>query len=156
MDIRTVKALLTLVTQHETISEIEINAEGETVRISQHPKYAPTSAASIAAPAVIPSTASTAAPAPSEAAHAAPVEAALAAGHKVLSPMVGTLYRASSPGAKSFVELGQSVKTGEVLCIIEAMKMMNQIESDQTGTIVAVLVENGQAVEYGQPLFIIN
>src|SRR5207344_736894 len=98
-----------------------------------------------AAPALAP------APAP-----AAPVPVEAPAGHMVKSPMVGTFYRASAPGAKSYVEIGSQVKEGETICIIEAMKILNEIEADKTGTITQILGENGQAVEYGQPLFVIE
>jgi acetyl-CoA carboxylase biotin carboxyl carrier protein len=87
---------------------------------------------------------------------AAPVVEEAAAGHPVKSPMVGTFYRASSPGAKAFVEIGDSIKEGEIICIIEAMKILNEIEADKSGTVTKILCENGQAVEYGQPLFIIE
>ncbi|NMG36173.1 acetyl-CoA carboxylase biotin carboxyl carrier protein, partial [Azoarcus sp. TTM-91] len=108
--------------------------------------YAPPPMQAMAAPA-----ASVAAAAPAESA-----ADALPSGHVVKSPMVGTFYRSSAPGAKPFVDVGQSVSEGEALCIIEAMKLMNEIESDASGTIKAILVENGQPVEYGQPLFVIG
>jgi acetyl-CoA carboxylase biotin carboxyl carrier protein len=95
-------------------------------------------------------------PAAAPAAAVRPAAAAEPAGHTVKSPMVGTFYRASSPGAKSFVEIGSKVKEGETICIIEAMKILNEIEADKGGTITQILCENGQAVEYGQPLFIIE
>ena len=103
-----------------------------------------------------------AAPAPVAAAAAAPAsvpapaEAAVPAGHTVKSPMVGTFYRSSAPGAKPFVEIGDSIKEGDTICIIEAMKILNEIEADKSGTVTQILCENGQAVEYGQPLFIIE
>lgn len=147
MDIRKVKKLIELL-EESNISELEIHEGEESVRISRHG-----SGTVIAAPAPAPVFA--AAPVPAVA-----VEAGSAApevsGHKVLSPMVGSFYRASSPGSKPFVEVGQSVSVGDTLCIIEAMKLLNQIESDKTGTIKAILVENGEPVEYGQPLFIIE
>jgi len=96
------------------------------------------------------------APAPVSAAPAAPAAPAVEEGHVVKSPMVGSFYRAPSPGAKSFVDIGQAVKEGDTLCIIEAMKLLNEIESDKAGVVKAILVENGQAVEFGQPLFIIG
>ena len=148
MDIRKVKKLIELL-EESNISELEIHEGEESVRISRH------SSGTIMA-----------APAPMYAAPAAPVaEAAPAAvsagpaeisGHKVTSPMVGSFYRAPSPGASSFVEVGQSVNVGDTLCIIEAMKLLNQIEADKAGTIKAILVENGEPVEYGQVLFIIE
>jgi len=153
MDIRKVKKLIELL-EESGIAEIEITEGEESVRISrngpaqpQMMMQAPTQMmAAPAAPAA-------AAAAPAAAAPAAP---AAPAGHAVKSPMVGTFYRSPSPGAKSFVEVGQSVKEGEVLCIIEAMKMMNQIESDKTGVVKAILANNGDPVEFGQPLFIIE
>ncbi|MDT8385503.1 MAG: acetyl-CoA carboxylase biotin carboxyl carrier protein [Gammaproteobacteria bacterium] len=148
MDIRKVKKLIELL-EESNISELEIHEGEESVRISRHG-----SGTVFAAPAPAPVFA--AAPA----APAAAVEPGSAApevsGHKVLSPMVGSFYRASSPGSKPFVEVGQSVSVGDTLCIIEAMKLLNQIESDKAGTIKAILVENGEPVEYGQPLFIIE
>lgn len=148
MDIRKVKKLIELL-EESNISELEIHEGEESVRISRHG-----------------SGAVFAAPAPVMAAPAAPVIAAAAtdvsaaepeiSGHKVTSPMVGSFYRAASPGAPAFVEVGQSVNVGDTLCIIEAMKLLNQIEADKAGTIKAILVENGEPVEYGQPLFIIE
>ena len=117
-------------------------------------------AAPLAAPVVLAGTAAApvapAAPVSAEAAAAAAASAEAEAAHKVTSPMVGTFYRASNPGAKPMAEVGQQVKEGEPICIIEAMKIMNEIECDKTGTITKVLVENGQAVEFGQPLFLIE
>ena len=162
MDLRKLKTLIDLVAE-SGISELEITEGEGKVRIvkgptgmaaypqmampmmQMHPQMMqqPAGAAVPAAPA--------AAPAP-----AAPVEAPMPAGHAVKSPMVGTFYRAPSPGAAVFVEVGAQVKEGDTLCIIEAMKLLNEIESDKTGTVLEILVENGQPVEYGQPLFVIG
>ena len=137
MDLRKLKTLIDLVSD-SNVSELEITeAEGKVRIVKSGP--APVAAAPVAA--------------------AAAPEAETAAessGHVVKSPMVGTFYRASSPGAKSFVEVGSQVKEGETLCIIEAMKILNEIESDKSGTVKKILMENGQAVEYGAPLFIIE
>jgi len=154
MDIRKVKKLIELL-EESGIAELEIREGEETVRISRHGSGATYVSA---APAMMPAMA---APAPAAAPAAAAPAAALAApaqpsGHAVTSPIVGTFYRSSSPSAKSFVEVGTAVKEGDTLCIIEAMKIMNQIEADKSGTIKAILVENGQPVEFGQPLFIIE
>ncbi len=150
MDLRKLKTLIDLVSE-SNVSELEITeAEGK-VRIV---KSAPVSAMPVAAPqmAVV---APVAAPAPVPAAPAAaPAEAVK--GHVVKSPMVGTFYRAASPGAKSFADVGSQVKEGEPICIVEAMKIMNENEADKSGTVTQILVENGQAVEYGQPLFVIE
>jgi acetyl-CoA carboxylase biotin carboxyl carrier protein len=152
MDLRKLKTLIDLVSE-SNVSELEITeAEGK-VRIV---KGGPASAQAAAAPMPV----AVAAPAPA-AALAAPAPAAAAVpeapkGHTVKSPMVGTFYRASAPGAKSFVEVGDAIKEGETICIIEAMKILNEIEADKSGTVTAILCENGQAVEYGQPLFIIE
>ena len=150
MDLRKLKTLIELV-ESSGIAELEISEGEERVRITRAPA-ASSMQHVYAAPQL-----QMAAPAPQPA--AAPAEVAKPAepeGHIVKSPMVGSFYRCPSPGSKSFVELGQSVKAGDTLCIIEAMKLLNEIESDQSGTIKAILVENGQAVEYGQPLFIIG
>jgi acetyl-CoA carboxylase biotin carboxyl carrier protein len=152
MDIRKVKKLIELL-EESNISELEIHEGEESVRISRHG-----SGAVIAAPAPV---AAAVAPLPAAAATpAAPAEPSSGepeiSGHKVTSPMVGSFYRAPSPGAKAFVEVGQSVDVGDTLCIIEAMKLLNQIESDKAGTIKAILVENGEPVEYGQALFVIE
>ncbi|MBB1603894.1 acetyl-CoA carboxylase biotin carboxyl carrier protein [Variovorax sp. UMC13] len=152
MDLRKLKTLIDLVSE-SNISELEITeAEGK-VRIVKAGEAAPVQyVQSVAAPA-----AAVAAPvgAPVSAA-AAPAVAAPAAGHTVKSPMVGTFYRSSSPGAAAFVEVGSQVKEGDTICIIEAMKILNEIEADKSGTVTQILGENGQAVEYGQPLFIIE
>ncbi|MBL8388411.1 MAG: acetyl-CoA carboxylase biotin carboxyl carrier protein [Hydrogenophaga sp.] len=157
MDLRKLKTLIDLVSE-SNVSELEITeAEGK-VRIV---KSAPTAAvaqvlaAAPAAPvAVMP--AQVASDSAQQVAAPAAAAAPATAGHTVKSPMVGTFYRASSPGAKPFAEIGQTVKEGETICIVEAMKILNEIEADKSGTITQVLVENGQAVEYGQPLFIIE
>jgi len=150
MDLRKLKTLIDLVSE-SNVSELEITeAEGK-VRIVKgggamaQPAAAPAIAA--AAPAVAMSPVASPAPA---------VVAEVPAGHIVKSPMVGTFYRSSSPGAKAFVEIGSQVKEGETVCIIEAMKILNEIETDKSGTVVKILCENGQAVEYGQPLFVIE
>lgn len=150
MDIRKIKKLIELV-EESGIAELEIAEGEESVRISRHgtaPVQAPVQYA--AAPAPIAAPAPTAAPATEPAAPAVP------AGHQVLSPMVGTFYRAPSPESKVFVEVGQSVSAGDTLCIVEAMKMMNQIEADKSGVVTAILVEDGQPVEFDQPLVIIE
>ncbi|MBV5287295.1 MAG: acetyl-CoA carboxylase biotin carboxyl carrier protein [Methyloversatilis discipulorum] len=150
MDLRKLKKLIDLV-QESGISELEVTEGEEKVRIAKHLPAPAAQATYVAAPAPV-----AAAAAPAAAAPAAPAEAALPEGHVVKSPMVGSFYRSSSPGGKAFVDVGQSVAIGETLCIIEAMKLMNEIESDAAGVVKAVLVENGQPVEYGQPLFIIG
>jgi acetyl-CoA carboxylase biotin carboxyl carrier protein len=152
MDIRKVKKLIELL-EESGIDEIEIKEGEESVRISRnryvpaptlhHPMPHPVASA----PAAAPTTA--AAPAPATATDEP-------AGYRLRSPMVGTFYRSPSPDAKAFVEIGQQIKAGDVLCIVEAMKMLNQIESDRSGTISAILIENGEPVEFDQPLFIIS
>jgi len=153
MDLRKLKTLIDLVSE-SNVSELEITeAEGK-VRIV---KGGPAMVHAIQQPMPMQMQAA-AAPAAALAPAAAPAAAAPEApkGHTVKSPMVGTFYRASAPGAKSFVEVGSQVKEGETICIIEAMKILNEIEADKGGTITQILCENGQAVEYGQPLFIIE
>ncbi|MCV6589258.1 MAG: acetyl-CoA carboxylase biotin carboxyl carrier protein [Marinobacterium sp.] len=147
MDIRKVKKLIELL-EESNINEIEIKEGEESVRISR----GATGAVAYTAPA--PVAAPVAAPAPVPAAPAAPAVEAPAASDKnaVKSPMVGTFYRAPSPSSPSFIEVGQHVKKGDVICIIEAMKMMNQIEADKAGVVEAILVEDGQPVEFDQPL----
>jgi len=153
MDIRKVKKLIEML-EESSLAEIEIREGEEAIRISR--------ASSTSAPHVVHMTApaAPAAPAAAPAAGAAAPTAAPAApvpaGHAVASPMVGTFYRASSPESKPFVELGSQVSVGDTLCIIEAMKMMNEIEADKAGVIKAILKENGQPVEYGEALFIIE
>ena len=157
MDIRKVKKLIELL-EESNIGEIEIKEGEESVRISRHGNQ-PAAPVAYAPPApVAPAPAPAAAPAPAEApaAEAAAPAAAPAADNAVLSPMVGTFYRAPSPEAPSFVEVGQTVRVGDVLCIVEAMKMMNQIEADRAGTVTAIHVENGEAVEFDQPLISIS
>ena len=156
MDIRKVKKLIELL-EESGIAEIEIKEGEESVRISRMPTG---QMLMHAAPAVV--------PAPVAAAPAAAPVAATASGgvpsapvrraneHVVAAPMVGTFYAAATPGAKPFVEIGSEVKEGQVLCIIEAMKMMNQIESDKSGKITAIMATNGDPVEFGQPLFVIE
>ncbi|KFF50715.1 MULTISPECIES: acetyl-CoA carboxylase biotin carboxyl carrier protein [Salinicola] len=155
MDIRKVKKLIELL-EESNISEIEIQEGEESVRISRHPHgfgaaqqpmmmpqsmhYAPQHTAEPSAPAADP-------------AEPAPVQPL---GHAVTSPMVGTFYRSPAPGAKAFVEVGQSIKKGDTVCIVEAMKMMNQIEADKDGVVEAILVEDGEPVEFDQPMIIIN
>lgn len=149
MDLRKLKTLIDLV-ESSGIAELEISEGEERVRITRSPTSMTQQV--YAAPQQM-----VAAPAPQPAAAPAePVKAAEEEGHAVKSPMVGSFYRCPSPGAKSFVEVGQNVSVGETLCIIEAMKLLNEIESDKAGIVKAVLVENGQPVEYGQPLFIIG
>ncbi|MDE2119034.1 MAG: acetyl-CoA carboxylase biotin carboxyl carrier protein [Betaproteobacteria bacterium] len=151
MDLRKLKTLIELV-ESSGIAELEISEGEERVRITRSPTaamqqvYAVPQQQMIAAPV----------PQPAAATPAEPAKAAEPEGHVVKSPMVGSFYRCPSPGAKSFVEVGQSVNVGDTLCIIEAMKLLNEIEADQGGVIKAILVENGQPVEYGQPLFVIG
>ena len=150
MDVRKIKTLIELINSSD-IAEIEIKEGEESVRISRNSSTAPVMMAAPPAPQV--STSQMIAPAaPTEASPASPAHS----GEVIESPMVGTFYRASSPTAKAFVEVGQSVAIGDTLCIIEAMKMLNQIESDKAGTITQVLVENEQPVEFGQPLFVVE
>jgi len=151
MDIRKIKKLIELL-EESGINELEITEGEESVRISRNgpmQQYAPMQYA--AAPMQQ-------APAAAPAAAAAPAEAAkpVVTGHQMRSPMVGSFYRAASPTSKAFVEVGQSVKVGDTLCIIEAMKMMNQIQADKAGVVTQILVENGEPVEFDQPLFVIE
>ena len=151
MDLRKLKKLIDLV-QESGIAELEITEGEERVRIARGGQVSVSPASGAAAPVQAPSAAPAAA-----AAAAAPAEpAAPDAGHTVKSPMVGTFYRAPSPEAKPFVAVGDTVKEGQTLCVIEAMKLMNEIEADAAGVVKAILVENGQPVEYGQALFIIG
>lgn len=152
MDLRKLKTLIDLVAE-SGIAEIEVTEGEDKVRIVKHnPVAAPPPA-----PAPVPAPVFTApAAGATQASAAPPAVAEEPKGHVVKSPMVGTFYRASSPGAKPFVELGQAVKPGDTLCIIEAMKLLNEIEAEVAGVVKEILVENGQAVEYGQPLFVIG
>ena len=155
MDIRKVKKLIELL-EESNIGEIEIKEGEESVRISRHGNQ-PAAPVAYAAPAAAPAPVAAPAAAPAEAApEAAAPAAAPVADNAVLSPMVGTFYRAPSPDAASFIEVGQTVRVGDVLCIVEAMKMMNQIEADRAGTVTAIHVENGEAVEFDQPLISIS
>ena len=159
MDIRKVKKLIELL-EESGIAEIEISEGEESVRISRYPAggahaapivhYAPAPMAPVAAAPVAAPAAAIAAPAATAPAVAAKAD------HTVTAPMVGTFYTAATPGAKAFVDIGSEVNVGDTLCIIEAMKMMNQIESDKAGRVTAILVKNGDPVEFGQPLFIIE
>ncbi len=152
MDLRKLKKLIDLV-QESGISELEITEGEEKVRIAKYPPHGANTAPVLHAPAPVhftPPPATSSAPPDDTAADALPP------GHIVKSPMVGTFYRAASPGAKPFADVGQKVAAGERLCIIEAMKLMNEIESDVDGVVKAILVDNGQPVEYGQPLFVIG
>jgi acetyl-CoA carboxylase biotin carboxyl carrier protein len=148
MDIRKVKKLIELLEESQ-VAEIEIHEGEESIRISRLQAFAPMAAAPVAMATQV-------AAAPVPAAVAVHSEPAKPEGHTVTSPMVGTFYEASSPGTKPFVEIGQQVNVGDTLCIIEAMKMLNQIEADKAGTVAARLVENGQPVEFGQSLFVIS
>lgn len=150
MDLRKLKTLIELV-ESSGIAELEISEGEERVRITRSPSATAMQQVYAAPQQQIAVSAPQPAEVPAEAAKPAEPE-----GHVVKSPMVGSFYRCPSPGAKSFVELGQSVNAGDTLCIIEAMKLLNEIEADQSGIIKAILVENGQAVEFGQPLFIIG
>lgn len=152
MDLRKLKTLIDLVSE-SGISELEVTEGEGKVRIVKNapPVYVQPAAAQYAAPAPAPLAA---APGHAEAAPAAAAPA-VPQGHVVTSPMVGTFYRAPSPGADPFVQVGDTVKEGQTLCIIEAMKLLNEIESDAAGVVKEILVENGQAVEYGQPLYVI-
>ncbi|MCA3238692.1 MAG: acetyl-CoA carboxylase biotin carboxyl carrier protein [Curvibacter sp.] len=154
MDLRKLKTLIDLVSD-SNVSELEITeAEGK-VRIVKA-GGAVVQGYAMPAPVAAPMVSAAPAAAPVAAAPAAAAAPPTASGHAVKAPMVGTFYRSASPGAKAFVEVGQAVRQGETLCIIEAMKILNEIEADQAGTVTQILCENGQAVEYGQPLFIIE
>jgi len=152
MDLRKLKTLIELV-ESSGIAELEISEGEEKVRITRAlPGQAPSAAGT-----VLPAAVTSLVPATNGAtANAVPASAASAEGHVVKSPMVGTFYRSAAPGAKPFVEVGDAVEIGDPLCIIEAMKLMNEIEADQAGNVKAILVENGQPVEYGQPLLVIG
>ena len=151
MDIRKVKKLIELL-EESGISEIEISEGEESVRISRYPKPGTVTMAAPAMPAAAPAPVAGAVPAPGT----TPTPPAPIRGQQVTAPMVGTFYSGPAPGSKPFVEVGTEVKPGDTLCVIEAMKMMNQIESEFAGKVVSVLVENGSPVEFGQPLFVIE
>lgn len=159
MDIRKIKKLIELV-EESGITELEVQEEEGTVRISRAaPAIAPAAIQYAAAPVVAPTPAAAPAQAPAQApAAATPAPAASdeLSGHLVRSPMVGTFYRSPSPEAKAFVEVGQSVKVGDALCIVEAMKMMNRIEADKAGVVKAILINDGDAVEFDEPLIVIE
>jgi acetyl-CoA carboxylase biotin carboxyl carrier protein len=155
MDIRKIKKLIELL-EESGIAEIEIKEGEEAVRISRMPTGPAAHVHSYAMPAAPPQLSS-----PSQAAAASAPEAPAAARprpneHVITAPMVGTYYSAPSPGAKAFIEIGDDVKVGQVLCIIEAMKMMNQIESDKAGRVTSIMARNGDPVEFGQPLFVVE
>jgi len=151
MDIRKIKKLIELL-EESGLAELEISEGEESVRIARYSQAAPAvpQALQISVPTAGPTPAAPAAPAPAAPAAAARDE------NLVTAPMVGTFYASPAPGAKAFVEVGQEVRVGQVLCIIEAMKMMNQIESERAGKVVAILAKNGEPVEFGQPLFAIE
>ena len=149
MDLRKLKKLIDLV-QESGISELEVTEGEEKVRIAKYSPAPMQMAQNYALPAAMPAAAA------GKSAPDLDDEDSVPAGHVVKAPMVGTFYRSPSPGAGSFVEVGQTVKQGDTLCIIEAMKLLNEIEADASGVIKAILVENGQPVEYGEPLFIIG
>ena len=146
MDIRKIKKLIEII-QASDIAEIEIKEGEESIRINRYTAVTPITYANAPTTSVI--TLGESAPAPA-------VTKPEIKGHIVKSPMVGTFYRSASPGSKSFVQIGQAVQAGDTLCIIEAMKILNQIESDQSGVVTQILVENAEPVEYGQPLFVIE
>ena len=155
MDIRKVKKLIELL-EESGIAELEIREGEESVRISRQSQVG-TAVVAAAPPQVAAAPSAPAAPAAATATtEAATAEEPEISGHIIKSPMVGTFYRSPAPGAKPFVEVGQTVGVGDTLCIVEAMKLLNQIESDKAGTVKAILVENEQPVEYGQPLFVIE
>jgi acetyl-CoA carboxylase biotin carboxyl carrier protein len=154
MDLRKLKTLIDLVAE-SGIAEIEVTEGEDKVRIVKHgtpaPLAVPAPSAAVSAPAASPAASPAVVASPAQPPAAEPTK-----GHVVKSPMVGTFYRSSSPGANPFIEIGQIVKPGDTLCIIEAMKLLNEIEAEVAGTVKECLVENGQPVEYGQPLFVIE
>ncbi len=154
MDIRKVKKLIELL-EESGIAELEIHEGEESVRISRHGQGAVVVAPGGSAPPAYPAGQPVVQEGETKASEPSSDDQTLV-GHRVTAPMVGTFYRAPSPNAAPFVEVNQQVKVGDTLCIVEAMKMLNQIEADQAGTIVAILVENGQPVEFGQPLFVVQ
>ena len=150
MDIRKIKKLIDIV-EESGIAELEIKEGEELIRINRY-----SSSAAVYAPVPAPAAPAPAQPAPQSSSAPPSSDEPAVMGHIVKSPMVGTFYRSASPGSKSFVEVGHAVKAGDTLCIIEAMKILNQIEADKSGVIAKILVENAEPVEYGQPLFIIE
>jgi acetyl-CoA carboxylase biotin carboxyl carrier protein len=156
MDLRKIKKLIDLL-EESNLAELEIKEGEEVVRLSRVPKNAaPAAAPAAPAPVALAAAPATApAPAPAPAAAEAPAADALPAGHVVKAPMVGTFYAAATPGAAPFVKVGQQVKAGDTLGVIEAMKMFNQIEAEVAGTVQAIVVENGQPVEFDEPMFVI-
>ena len=155
MDIRKVKKLIELL-EESGIAELEIHEGEESVRISRYSQVGAPALQAAQPQITVPTVTTEAAPIAATTEETAGGGAEEISGHTINSPMVGTFYRAPSPGAKAFVEVGQHVSEGDTLCIVEAMKLLNQIESDATGTVKAILIENGQPVEYGQPMFIIE
>ena len=149
MDLRKLKKLIDLV-EESGITELEVSEGEERVRIAKHPSVAPQQTY------MIPQTAPVGAPAVSAPTATVEEKSVLPEGQVIKSPMVGTFYRSASPDSNPFVEVGSVVKSGQTLCIVEAMKLLNEIESDHAGTVKAILVENGQPVEYGEPLFIVG
>jgi len=149
MDLRKLKKLIDLV-EESGITELEVSEGEEKVRIAKHPNIAPQQTY------MIPQAAPMAAPAVSAPTATVEEKSDLPEGQVIKSPMVGTFYRSASPDSDPFVEVGSVVKSGQTLCIVEAMKLLNEIESDHAGTVKAILVENGQPVEYGEPLFIVG
>jgi acetyl-CoA carboxylase biotin carboxyl carrier protein len=150
VDIRKVKKLIELL-EESGISELEISEGEESVRISRHPRTGVQAPMAMASPMVHAAPPPVAGPATSAGEHTPRKD-----DHTVTSPMVGTYYSSASPGAKAFIEIGSEVKVGQILCIIEAMKMMNQIESDKAGRVTSIIAKNGEPVEFGQPLFVIE
>ncbi|OGI37258.1 MAG: acetyl-CoA carboxylase, biotin carboxyl carrier protein [Candidatus Muproteobacteria bacterium RBG_16_64_10] len=155
MDIRKVKKLIEML-EESSLAEIEIKEGEESIRISRASSGGQPVTQVMAAPAATPSAATARAASSVAAATNEAPSSLVPQGHLVTSPMVGTFYRTPAPGAKTFVEVGDTVAVGDTLCIIEAMKMMNQIESDKAGTVKAILKENGQPVEFGEPMFVIE
>jgi len=155
MDLRKIKTLIDLV-EESGIAELEVKEGEESVRISRTPKHSAQLMPQFYMPQPAPAAVPAAAPSTAAAAPSAPSAPAVDTRHRVKAPMVGTFYRSPSPGAKAFVELGQTVKQGQTLCIIEAMKMLNQIEADRAGVIAEVVAENEKPVEFDQTLFIID
>jgi acetyl-CoA carboxylase biotin carboxyl carrier protein len=156
MDLRKLKTLIDLVSE-SNVSELEITeAEGKVRIVKSAPVGVPAPVTYAMAPAPVQSSPMGSVPAVEVSSSPSAVTPEAPAAHTVKSPMVGTFYRSSSPGAKAFVEIGDTIKEGETICIVEAMKILNEIEADKSGTVTQILVENGQAVEYGQPLFVIE